>query len=302
MEKTSADKPSTVLVLGGTGKVGSHVVRLLLERKQSVRVLVHSRERAALVPSGAEAWIGDVLEDPDAARPVFDGVDSVFMLNAATLHETVEGLMVVSMAKAAGVKQFVYQSSHSLSQLHHVPHLGAKLAIQEAVRSSGMAYTILSPNLFFQFDEDILDALTGYGTYLNPFGEVGCWRVDVRDIAEAAAIVLTSEGHAGKNYALVGPENLTASQCAQNWQEALGRPVRLGEVGEFQAVLRPYLPAWLLDDLTVMFADISSHGMLGNAEEVGTLSNLLGRAPRSYADYVSDRAALLEDSGSLASS
>jgi uncharacterized protein YbjT (DUF2867 family) len=180
--------------------------------------------------------------------------------------------------------------------------LGAKLTIQEAVRSSGMAYTIISPNLFFQFDEDVLDALIGYGTYLNPFGEVGCWRVDVRDIAEAAAIVLTSDGHAWKNYALIGPENLTASQCAQEWQEALGRPVRLGEVGEFQAALRPYVPAWLLDDLALMFADISRDGMLGDAEEVGTLSNLLGRAPRSYDDYVSERAALLKDSGSLASS
>jgi uncharacterized protein YbjT (DUF2867 family) len=224
------------------------------------------------------------------------------MLNAATLHETVEGLMVVSMAKAAGVKQFVYQSTHSLSQLHHVPHLGAKLTIQEAVRSSGMAYTIISPNFFFQFDEDIRDALISYGTYLNPFGEVGCWRADVRDIAEAAAIVLTSDGHAGKNYALTGPENLTASQCAQKWQEALGRPVRLGDVGEWQAALQPYLPAWLLNDLTLMYAEIAKHGMLGNAEEVATLSNLLGRAPRSYDDYVSERAALLKDSGSLASS
>jgi uncharacterized protein YbjT (DUF2867 family) len=289
MDKTSTGDLSRILVLGGTGKVGSQLVKLLLERQHAVRVLVHKQERAALVSSEAEVRVADVTDNPDAARPAFDGVDAVFMLNAATLHETVEGLMVVSMAKVAGVKHFVYQSTHSLSRLHHVPHLGAKLAIEKAVESSGMAYTIISPNLFFQSDDVSYEALRRYDTYLNPFGDVGCWRVDVRDIAEAAAIVLSSDGHDGKNYALVGPENLTASECAQRWETALGRPIRYGEdMGEWKAAMQPYLPAWFVDDLAMMFAEIANHGMLGNEEQVETLTKLLGRAPRRYDDYIAE--------------
>ncbi len=127
----------TILVLGGTGNVGRHLVRLLLEQGQSVRVLVHHADRAQLVPADAEALVVDVVGNPDGARAAFRGIDAVFMLNAATTYETVEGLMVVAMAKAAGVQRFVYQSTHSLAHLHHLPHLGSKLAIQEAGESLG---------------------------------------------------------------------------------------------------------------------------------------------------------------------
>jgi uncharacterized protein YbjT (DUF2867 family) len=264
----------TILVVGGTGKVGTHLLRHLLEQKEAVRVLVHTPERAALVPPQAEVFAVDVVEDPEAASAAFQGVDTVFMLNAVTPQETVEGLLVLAIAKAAGVKRFVYQSAHSLSRLHRLPHVGAKLAIEEAVKSSGLAYTIISPNHFFQNDEDTREALLRHGTYLHPFGEVGCWRVDVRDVAEAAARVLTSGGHDGKNYALIGPENLTGPQCAEAWANALGRPVQYeGDIGAYQAAIGPFLPQWLVFDLGLMLTEVGEHGMLGSAEELDALTS-----------------------------
>jgi uncharacterized protein YbjT (DUF2867 family) len=282
----------TILVVGGTGKVGTHLLRHLLEQQQAVRVLVRTPERAALVPQPAEAFVADVVEDPEAASAAFQGVDAVFMLNAISPQETVEGLLVLALANAAGVKRFVYQSAHSLSHLHSAPHVGAKLVIEEAVKSSGLEYTIISPNHFFQNDDDLREALLQYGTYLNPIGAVGCWRVDVRDIAEAAARVLTSGGHEGKNYALIGPENLTGSGCAEIWAHALGRPVRYeGDIGAYQTVLGAFLPRWLVFDLGLMLAEIGKHGMLGNADELDALTTLLGRPPRRYDDYVAECAA-----------
>lgn len=279
----------TILVIGGTGNVGRHLVRLLLEQRQSVRVLIRHADRAPLVPANTQAVVVDVVGDPASARAALKGIEAVFMLNAANTYETVEGLMVVAMAKAAGVRRFVYQSTHSLGHLHHIPHLGSKLAIEEAVKASGMAYTIISPNHFFQNDEFSRHALLNQGVYLNPIGDVGCWRVDVRDIAEAAAMVLTSEGHEGKNYALIGPENLTGPQCNETWGRALGRPIRYEcDINQWQEVMRPFLPAWVVEDLGSMFEDIMKHGMLGDAEELATLTKLLGRPPRNYADYVAE--------------
>jgi uncharacterized protein YbjT (DUF2867 family) len=282
----------TILVLGGTGNVGSHLVRNLLDQGQSVRVLVHNADRASLVPAEAQAVVVDVVGDPDGARPAFQGIEAVFMLNAATTYETVEGLMAVAMAKAAGVQRFVYQSTHSIGHLHHLPHLGSKLAIEAAVKASGMIHTIISPNHFFQNDEYSRYALMNHGVYLNPIGTVGCWRVDVRDIADAAAKIVTSDRHGGKKYALIGPENLTGPQCAETWERALGRPIKYeGDTSQWQAVVKPYLEPWVVDDLGAMWDEIKVHGMLGNAEELEILTQLLGRPPRSHVDYVAECAA-----------
>lgn len=281
-----------ILVLGGTGNVGQHLVRNLLARGQSVRVLVRNAERAALLPLGAEAFVADIVGDPVGARAAFTGIDGVFMLNAATLHECVEGLMVVGMAKAAGVKRFVYQSTHSIDHLHDIPHLGAKLAIETAVKKSDMLDTIIRPNHFFQNDDTSKIPLLQHGVYLSPLGDIGCWRVDVRDIADAAAIALTTEGHGGKTYALIGPENLTGPQCAEVWAKALGKPIHYeGDVRAWQGVMQPYLPAWLLDDLGAMLDRIIERGMRGDAGQLAELTALLGRPPRSYADYVAECAA-----------
>ncbi len=278
-----------ILVLGGTGNVGTHLVRQLLDQGNTVRVLVRNADRASLVASGAEAVVADIVGDPDSARGAFVGIDAVFMLNAAFVYETVEGLMAIWMAKSAGVARFVYQSTHSIGHLHHLPHLGSKLAIEEALKVSGMSYTILRPNHFFQNDEYSRYALLAHGTYLNPIGTVGCWRVDVRDIADAAAIILTNEGHDGKTYALVGPENLTGPQCTDTWSQALGRPIKYeDDISQWQAVVKPYLDAWVVEDLGYMFEEIKKHGMLGNSEELATLTGLLGRPPRSHTDYVAE--------------
>jgi len=73
MNEATGAKRMTILVLGGTGKVGTDLLRSLLEQEQTVRVLVHKPERAALVPAEAEVYVANVVEDPDAARFAFQG-------------------------------------------------------------------------------------------------------------------------------------------------------------------------------------------------------------------------------------
>jgi uncharacterized protein YbjT (DUF2867 family) len=140
-----------VLVLGGSGTVGSHVVRELLERKVVTLVLTRSAEKGKRLPPGAEAVIGDLL-DPGTVRSVFRGIDGVFLLTAVSTTETHEGLMAVNGARMSGVKRFVHMSVHNVEQAPHLPHFGAKLPIEAAIKASGMPYTILRPNNFFQND------------------------------------------------------------------------------------------------------------------------------------------------------
>jgi uncharacterized protein YbjT (DUF2867 family) len=279
-----------VLVIGGTGKVGGPLVADLLRRGVDVRVLTRNASR---VQNGAEAVVGDIVNDPEGCAHAFKGVDAVFMLNAATAHEAAEGLLAVELARTSRVRRFVYQSVHRLEDLAHLPHVGPKLVIQRALINSGMEYTLICPNHFYQNDEECRVPLIEAGIYVQPVGPVGCWRVDTRDVAEAAAIVLTSTGHNNTSYNLVGPEQLTGEACTANWSEALGRDVTyIGDVDAWQEGAKPYIPAWLAYDLAQMYRGFATQGMLGTVADVERLTNLLGRSPRSHQSYTKDMAAL----------
>jgi uncharacterized protein YbjT (DUF2867 family) len=156
-----------------------------------------------------------------------------------------------------------------------------------------MAWTILRPNSFVQNDARAKTALLDYGVYPQPLGSKGVSRVDVRDIAEAAAIALTQDGHAGRTYNVVGPRPLTGAESAAVWAQTLGRPIRYAgdDLGAWEQQMLQHAPAWMVYDLRHMYAHFQEHGLAGTAEDVATLTKLLGHAPRAFEDYASETAA-----------
>ncbi|HSM50041.1 MAG TPA: NmrA family NAD(P)-binding protein [Thermoanaerobaculia bacterium] len=281
-----------VLVTGGTGTVGSAVVGELSARGVSVRVLTRSAERAAALPAGTEAVVGDLL-DPATVRGAFAGADALFLLNAVSTTEAHEGLMGVNGARFGRVGRIVYLSVQDADRVPHLPHFGAKLAVEAAVAASGIPHTILRPNNFFQNDHWFRQAILEHGVYPQPIGGAGISRVDVRDIAEAAAIALTEEGHAGRTYDLVGPEPLTGERCAAVWSEALGRPVVYGgdDLDAWEAQALSYLPAWMAFDFREMYGHFQTVGLVGSAEAIARQTALLGHPPRPFAAFAAECAA-----------
>lgn len=282
-----------VLVLGGTGMVGSQVVQELLARNVDVQVLTRNAEKAASLPEGAQAVIGDLLS-PHAVRPLFDGVDGVFLLNPVSISEASEGLFAVNNARMAGVKRIVYMSVHNLDGAIHLPHFGSKLPIELAVKASGIPYTILRPNNFYQNDYWLKDVLLQYGVYPQPIGSVGLSRVDVRDIAEAAAIALTTDGHEGETYNLIGPDIHTGQTTADVWSQELGKPIAYGgddlEAWEQQSL--QYMPGWMVFDLKLMYEFFQKEGLKATAEDIERQTKLLGHAPRGFEAFARETAAM----------
>ena len=281
-----------VLVIGGNGKVGRPLVRRLLDCGAAVRVLTRSADRAAMIDIRAQAVVADIAEEPSSSAAAFAGVDAVFMLNQPTFRETAEGLLAVVLARSAGVTRFVYQSVFKVEELAHLPHVAPKSVIQRAVMRSGMKWTVLSPNHFYQNDQMTRRGLVEMGQYTLPVGPVGCSSVDAEDIAAAAAMVLTGAGHEERNYAIVGPRALAGPDCARAWSEALGRDVTYtGDVDRWQAQMQVVMPAWLNFDLGLMYRDFARRGFIATDRDVAAMHELLGRAPRSYEDYVRQQAA-----------
>jgi uncharacterized protein YbjT (DUF2867 family) len=278
-----------VLVLGGTGAVGSQVVRELLKRGADVSVL--TRDLKKPLAAGAKPVAGDLL-DPGTIRSAFAGRDAVFLLNAVSATECHEGLMAVNGCRLGGVKKVVYLSVQDADKAPHLPHFGAKLPVETAIKSSGIPFTILRPNNFYQNDAWYKDAMLGYDVYPQPFGDVGLSRVDVRDIAEAAAIALTGGAANGETVNLVGPDVLTATATAATWGGVLGRKIAYGgnDLDAWERQSLAFLPAFMVFEFRLMYAFFQEKGLKATPADLVRLTALLAHPPRRFEEFAAETA------------
>jgi uncharacterized protein YbjT (DUF2867 family) len=280
------------LVLGGTGTVGSLVVAGLLQKGESVRVLTRSAEHARTLPKGVDSVIGD-LADPGTYERIFVDYDHLFLLTANGPADAMEGLAAVNEACRTKARRVVHLSIHDVEKAPGAPHFASKIAIERALKDSALPCTILRPNNFFQNDYWWKDAILQYGVYPQPIGDIGCSRVDTRDIAEAAVRALTEDGHVGKTYALVGPDALTGADCAASFSKALGKKVVYGgnDLQAWATSMRAYLPAWAIYDYALMYDVFQKKGLKATPAQLEESRKILGHEPRRFDAFVAETAA-----------
>jgi uncharacterized protein YbjT (DUF2867 family) len=281
-----------VLVTGGTGTVGSHVVRELLRRKAEVSVLTRDPSKVAALGKQVTAVQGD-LNSPETVRRVFEDADHVFLLNPVAQTEAHEALLALTGMRRAGVKRVVYLSVQSADRVAWLPHFGSKAGVEAALKVAGIPFTVLRPNNFYQNDYWFKDALLQYGVYPQPLGNAGISRVDVRDIAEAAAATLLDDGHEGETYDLVGPDVLTGEGTARTWGRVLGRDVKYGgdDLDAWEQQQLQYLPDWMVFDFREMYQVFQKQGLKGSPEIIARQTALIGHAPRAFDAFAEETAA-----------
>jgi uncharacterized protein YbjT (DUF2867 family) len=273
-----------ILAIGGTGNVGSEVVKELKKRNADVRILV--RKKGTASPEGVEVAVGDLL-DPVSVQQALHGVDKLYLLNAVTPDELTQGLIAYDLAKKLKLKHIVYHSVFRVEHFKDVPHFASKLAIESAIQEFDVPFTIIRPNYFMQNDASLKEPLTKAGIYPMPLGPVGISAVDIRDIAEVAAIALTSERHYGKTYNLNGPEVLSGPKLASVWSGLLGKEVSYSgdDMDAFEQQMRKGAPSWSAFDIRMMFQGYLERGFIADAGDIETLTELLGHTPRRYQDF-----------------
>jgi len=277
------------LVVGGTGMVGSAVVADLLKQGVIVRVMSHSPEKLKKLPVGVEGFRAD-LDDPDTLPAAFDGIDSVFLLNAVGLNETDEGLLAVSAAKAAKVNKIVYMSVFMPTGSEKIPHFRSKIPVERAIKESGIAYTILRPNNFFQNDLGLKSAIMQYSVYPQPIGGKGVNRVDVRDIADCAINALMKSGHEGQTYEVHGPDILTGEGIARIYSKHLGREVRYSgdDLNAWGEKVKNMMPEFMVPEMRIMYEFFQANGMIATKDELEKMQKLLGKKPRIFDEFVKE--------------
>jgi uncharacterized protein YbjT (DUF2867 family) len=282
-----------ILVTGGTGNVGGVVVKELLKRGAKVRVLARKRPEQGKLPAGVEVAIGDML-DPGSVEQALQGVDKLFLLNAVVADELTQALIAYGIARRVGVKYVTYLSVFKVEQFRDVPHFASKLAVESALREFGVPYTILRPGYYLQNDALLKGALTGPGIYPMPIGTAGICAVDIRDVAEAAAISLTADGHDGQTYDLAGPTLISGPGNAATWSKLLGKEIKYTghNFDQWEQQMRASAPGWTAFDLRAMFQGYFDRGFASTETEVARVTKLLGHAPRSYEDFAAETATL----------
>ncbi|MET9605320.1 NAD(P)H-binding protein [Streptomyces sp. NPDC006512] len=221
-----------ILVTGATGNIGSALLKELHAHGVGpLRGLTRDAARAAF-PDGVEAVEGDLAE-PASLKPALDGVRSLFLLSRLGPDAD-----ILEAARQAGVRHVVLVSSITVRTHPHLGPAGENLAVEQALKASGMDWTVLRPTQFASNALMWAAAISGHETVHAPYADTALPTVHPADIASVARVALTEPGHRGRTYALTGPEPVTARQQVEAIAAALGRRIPFAEISRRQAHAR----------------------------------------------------------------
>jgi NAD(P)H dehydrogenase (quinone) len=277
-----------IVVTGAAGKTGRALVQALVARGTAVRALVHRPEQVdSLKALGALGVVAGDMADASVLGDVLRDATAVYHICPNVHPDELEiGRRAISMARVAGINHFVYHSVLH-PQVEAMPHHWQKLRVEEALLESGLNFTILQPAAYMQNVLANWTAVVGQGVYTVPYAaETRLTMVDLNDVAEAAAVVLTEPGHYGATYELAGPEWLSQTEIAAVLSDVLSRPVQAQPISNDQwrqGAESAGLGRYQIETLLKMFAYYEQYGFRGNAK---VLSWLLGREPARFADFV----------------
>lgn len=278
-----------VLVTGATGRIGRAVIDLLVDAGVPVRALVHRSESAATLPTGIEVFTGDLTE-PASLHDGLHGAGAVFLVwtaPAATVPAVVErlathGRRVVFLSAPHQTPHPFFQQANPMAVLH--------ADIERRIAAARLETTILRPgmlasNALFWWAPTVRSG----GPVRWPYGAAETAPVDDRDVSAVAAATLYRAGHAGGDYVLTGPESLNQAEQVRIIGDVLGRQITFEELtpDEFRRETEGSWPSPVVDMLVAAWG--ATMGV--PAYVTTTVSEILGRAPRTFRRWVTDNVA-----------
>jgi len=277
-----------ILVTGASGKTGVAVVRALLARGETVRALVHrDGQTEAMRALGVRAVsVGD-MRQPRALLKAAEGARAIYHVCPNVSPQEVSiGRDAIAAARHNGVSRFVYHSVLH-PQIEEMPHHWDKLRVEEMLLDTELDFTILQPAPYMQNILAGWRRISEHGIYGFPYpAATRLSLVDLDDVGEVAAAVLTTPGHAAATYELVGTPPLDQVAVAAAIGRALGRPIRAEpqSLEDFAAQARASgMGDYQCEMLIRMFRWYERSGLVGNAN---TLRWLLGREPTTLEAFV----------------
>ena len=281
-----------ILVTGGN--IGNHVAEGLAAKRVPVRLLV--REPLSNSRSLAIEQVVCDFNDAESLAPAFAGVDKFFCVTPLAENMVQLGRNAIEAAKQAGVRHIVRSSAMGADE--NAITIGRwHRQIEKTLESSGIAYTILQPNAFFQNVLLSADSIKQGGAFYQPQGDGKVSHIDARDIAAVAVAALTEAGHEGKKYVLTGPEALSNHDIAKKFSNALHKEIRYVDVSKQQAedsMRNMGMPQWMIQIYSELF-EICKAGYVSTI--TSDVKEVLKKEPRSFDQFVRDHLGAFSEAG-----
>lgn len=280
-----------ILVLGVTGHTGSETARLLVSQGHEVCGVTRDPQQARSIPA-----LGDVplmagdSSSPQSLRSLFDGASKLYLVPPTAPGWDAMQSGVVAAAAASGIQHIVKLSAMGAGPDEPSMSLRFHWQGEQEIAASGVAFTHLRANSFFQNSFFDTATIQSKGEFFSCVGEARFAKLDTRDIAEVAAKTLVEGGHAGRTYELTGSEALGYQDLADRLAAAVGSPVDYIDLDNaaYAAILTGSgVPDWLAQE----FTNIYGRGFYragGGARITDTVQRLLGRPPRSFAEFAEE--------------
>ncbi|MGW9192144.1 NmrA family NAD(P)-binding protein [Streptomyces rubiginosohelvolus] len=269
----------TILIAGATGNVGRPLVEQLLAAGHPVRALTRNPAKANL-PEGAEVIAGN-LSDTSSLVEAFKGVTAAHLIsfNGEDFSPLENGPEIVKLARESGVRKVTVLKGDV-----------TKSPLEEAVEAGGLEWTFLSPVEFMSNALEWTESIKNEGVVREAFAQAKSAMVHDADIAAVAAVALTSDGHAGQEYWITGPQALTPPEKVRAISEGLGREVKYVELSQDEIVAEWRQTGYSDEDVEFFLT------MRTNPPEAGytvqdTVERVTGKPPRTFVQWVKENAA-----------
>ncbi len=292
---TSTLPTGTILVTGATGDIGGHLVNALRAASAPFSVMCRRAEqRESFEARGIDAVAGD-FADPASLASAFEGVDQVFLLAPEGVDQYEQDRLAIDAAVVAGVRHVLRLSTADANPDSRIPWARDHARADAYLAESGLRWTRIAPGAFTKNLLELSPAIR-FGLMPGTSGHGATTWIDVRDIAEAAARILTEPDlqgdETGRSYLLTGTHPLSFPEIAEILTEQLGRRVRYLHLPAplMYAGLRVSgVSGWMASGLVRQFVDVVRRGQDSGRVHSSQLEELLGRPPRGVADLVADR-------------
>ena len=219
-----------ILVTGSTGHLGKATIQFLLNKipASQIAALARDKDKAEeFTKKGIDVRVGN-YNDYESLQGATKGIDTMLLISSADMDDRItQHINVIKAARENGVKHIIYTSADvkdiNDSATGEIAETHA--ATSEFLRQSGITYTLLNNNLY----ADVVPMFVGEkvletGVYL-PAGDGKVPFATRENMAEAAAVVLTTNGHGNKEYTIAGETAHSFKDIAQMLSDITGKDV-----------------------------------------------------------------------------